>query len=144
MLMNNPSVVSFDEPLDREPDSIHVFLRDCTVELSVGYHPFERLKPQPVVITIEVEAALPHHYQDTSENSLDRVIDYERFYDFIRNELPKLGHIPLLETVAEQIITFCFQDRRIHKIRVRLEKPRILAGSARAGIEVSRTRPASA
>jgi dihydroneopterin aldolase len=142
--MNNPSVVSFDPQITREPDRIHVFLRDCTVELSVGYHPAERLAPQPVLVNIEVEAALPHHYQDTSENSLDRVIDYERFYDYIRHELPRLGHIALLETVAEHIISFCFEDRRIHKVRVWLEKPRILAGTARAGIDVCRTRPLGA
>ena len=140
--MKNPSVVTLEPQLTREPDHIHVFLKDCRVELSIGYHPSERLKPQTVIVDIEAQAALPHHYQDLNENSLDRVIDYERFYDFIQNELPKLGHIPLLETVAEQIISFCFEDRRIQKVRVRLEKPNILAGS-RAGIEVCRTRSAS-
>jgi 7,8-dihydroneopterin aldolase/epimerase/oxygenase len=138
--MTPSAVVSLDPPFAREPDHIHVFLADCTVELSVGYHATERLKPQPVVIGIEAEGALPHHYQDLNENSLDRVIDYETFYRYIREDLPKLGHIPLLETVAEQIIAFCFQDRRIQKVRVRLEKPRIFAGTARAGIEVCRTR----
>jgi dihydroneopterin aldolase len=138
--MKNPSVVSLESQLAREPDHIHVFLRDCRIELSVGYHPHERLKPQPVIVAIEVEAALPHHYQDINENSLDRVIDYERFYDYIRNELPRLGHIALLETVAEHIIAHCFEDCRIQKVCVRLEKPQVLAGTARAGIEVSRTR----
>lgn len=138
--MNNPSVIHIEPQTAREPDHILVFLRDCTVELSVGFHPAERLKPQPVVISIEAEAALPHHYQDFNENSLDRVINYERFYNFLKEELPRMSHIPLLETVAEQIITFCFEDPRIEKIRVRLEKPQIFAGTARAGIEVSRIR----
>jgi dihydroneopterin aldolase len=138
--MTSSSVVSLDPAPAREGDHIHVFLNDCTVELSVGFHPSERLKPQPVVISISVEAALPHHYQDLNENSLDRVIDYENFYRYIREELPKLGHIPLLETLAEQIIAFCFQDCRINKIRVKLEKPAIFAGTARAGIEVCRAR----
>ena len=128
----------------REPDRIRVFLNDCRVELSVGYHPAERLKPQPLIIDLEVEALLPHRYQDTSENSLDRIIDYERFHDFIYNELPKLGHIPLLETVAEQIVSFPgrFEDCRVHKVKVRLEKPEIYKGRARVGIEIIRTRPA--
>jgi dihydroneopterin aldolase len=139
--MNTSSVVSLDPQHPREPDHIHVFLKDCRIELSVGYFPEERLKPQPVIVSIEAEALLPHHYQDLSENSLDRVIDYSRFYDFLRNDLPKLGHIPLLETVAEQIITFCFEDRRIQKVRVKLEKPQVLAGTACAGIEMCRTRP---
>jgi len=140
--MNQTSVVTLEPQLTREPDHIHVFLKECRVELSVGYHPAERLKPQTVVIDVEAQATLPHHYQDLNENSLDRVIDYERFYNFIHNELPKLGHIPLLETVAEQIISFCFEDRRIQKVRVRLHKPNILP-AGRAGIEVCRTRQPS-
>src|ERR1700735_2095210 len=99
----DPSIISLSPQTVREPDRIRVFLKDCRVELSIGYHPAERLKTQPLIIDIAAEALLPHRYQDTNENSLDRVIDYERFYDFIRNDLPKLGHIPLLETVAEQI-----------------------------------------
>jgi 7,8-dihydroneopterin aldolase/epimerase/oxygenase len=139
----DPAILSISPQTARAPDSIQVFLKDCRVELSVGYHPAERLKPQPLIIDIEAEALLPHRYQDTNENSLDRVINYERFYDFIRNELPKLGHIPLLETVAEHIIACCFEDRRIQKVSVRIEKPQCFAG-ARPGIEVRRARPGSA
>jgi dihydroneopterin aldolase len=139
--MNQPSVITLDPQRPREADHIHVFLKDCRIMLSVGYHPAERLKPQPVIVSIEAEALLPHHYQDTNENSLDRVIDYERFYNFLIKELPHLGHIPLLETVAEQIIMFCFEDRRIHMVCVKLEKPQVLDGKARAGIEVRRARP---
>ncbi len=124
----------------QENDVIQVFLRECTVELNVGIYPAERTKPQPVIISIEVEAALPHHYQDPNESKLDRVINYERFYDFICNELPRLGHIPLLESVAEQIINFCFAEPRIYKVRVRLEKPEIFPRIAGAGIEISRVR----
>jgi dihydroneopterin aldolase len=140
---NDPSIISLSPQTAREPDHINVFLRDCRVELSVGYHPAERLKSQPLIIDLEVEALLPHRYQDTSENNLDRVIDYERFYDFIMKVLPTIGHIPLLETVAEQIIACCFEDRRIQKVAVRIEKPQCFAG-ARPGIEVRRTRPNSA
>jgi len=140
--MSNPSVVSLEPQRSvRAADQISVFLKDCRIELSVGYHPDERLAPQPVIVNIEAEALLPHHYQDIAENSLDRVIDYERFYNFVRKDLQALGHIPLLETVAELIINFCFEDCRIHKVRVRLEKPQVFAGNARAGIEMCRTRP---
>jgi dihydroneopterin aldolase len=142
--MTQSSVVSFDPVLTREADCIRVFLQDCTVELSVGHLPSERLKPQPIVISLEIEAPLPHHYQDLHENSLDRVIDYDNFYRYLREELPKLGHVTLLETLAEQIVNFCFEDRRIQKVRVRLAKPAMYAGTARAGIEMCRTRKGSA
>jgi dihydroneopterin aldolase len=69
------------------------------------------------------------------------VIDYEPVYNFILNELPAMGHIHLLETLAEQIINFCFRDIRVQKVRARLEKSGIFPAAAGAGIEVSRTRP---
>jgi dihydroneopterin aldolase len=52
-----------------------------------------------------------------------------------------MGHIHLLETLAEQIINFCFRDIRVQKVRARLEKSGIFPAAAGAGIEVSRTRP---
>ena len=138
--MTNTSVVSLAEPhAQKDGDTIQVFLKDCKVELRVGVYEAEMHKPQTVIINVEVEARLPHHYQDLDEKKLDRVIDYDPIYGFIHNELPQMGHIPLLETIAEQITTFCFRDIRIQKVRVRLEKTQALAGAS-AGIEISRTR----
>src|ERR1700722_12984728 len=95
-----------------EPDRIRVFIRDCRVDLRIGIYESEKQTPQPVIVNVEIEAALPHHYQDLAEKKLDRVIDYEPVYDFIKKELPAMGHIHLLETAAEQIIHFCFNDIR--------------------------------
>ena len=94
-----------------------------------------------MIIDLEVEAALPHRYHAPHDKNLDHVIDYDPFLDFIRNQLPKMGHIPLLETVAERIIDFCFKDQRIQVVRVSIEKPEIFGGLALPGIEVQRTRP---
>lgn len=107
--------------------------------MRVGVYPTEIDKPQTVIVNVEAEAALPHHYQDLNERSLDRVLDYDPLHGFICIELPKMGHIPLLETVAEQIIDFCFRDVRIQKVCVRLEKPHVY-NNATAGIEIGRVR----
>lgn len=133
------SIVQLVTQRARDGDCIRVFLRDCKTELRVGVYPQEMDKPQPVIVNVEVEAALPHHYQDVTERSLDRVIDYDPLHGFICIELPKMGHIPLLETVAEQIINFCFRDPRIQKVSVRLEKPQVFS-NASAGIEICRVR----
>ncbi|HEU0118689.1 MAG TPA: dihydroneopterin aldolase [Alphaproteobacteria bacterium] len=138
--MTGNSIVQMTEPSTaKNADRIRVFLRDCKAELRVGINPSELNAPQTVIVNVEVEAALPHRYQDLTETKLDRVINYEPIYNYIRDELPKLGHIPLLETVAEQIVGFCFQDVRVQAVRVRLEKPNVF-GQASAGIEVYRTR----
>jgi dihydroneopterin aldolase len=139
--MNSTSVVQLTEPSPaREGDRICVFLHDCKTELRVGVYASEMHKPQKVTINIEVEAALPHRYQDLTEKCLDRVIDYEPIYNFIRQDLPQLGHVALLETVAEQIVAFCFRDVRIQKVSVRIEKTEVFVETSGAGIEISRAR----
>jgi dihydroneopterin aldolase len=138
--MNKNPVIALNEATQREPDTIRVYLRDVKVDLHVGIYSSEMQKPQPVIVNVELEALLPHRYQDLAETKLDRVIDYEPVYNFIRG-LPKLGHIYLLETAAEQIVDFCFRDIRIQKARVRLEKTAVFEGASGAGIEISRTRP---
>jgi len=50
------------------------------------------------------------------------VINYEKLHDFVVNMLPTLGHVPLLESLGERIISFCFEDPRIEEVRVRLTK----------------------
>ncbi len=123
-------------------DVIRVFLRDCRVDLSIGIYQAEMQKTQPVIVSVELEAALPHRYQDRVESRLDRVIDYEQIYNFIQQELPRMGHVYLLETLAEQVIEYCFRDIRVRKARVRLEKIEVFSSAAGAGIEITRNRPA--
>ena len=121
-------------------DTVRVFLRDCETRLSVGIYKSEMQAPQPVIINVELEASLPYFYDDLTEKKLERVLDYERLYNFITHDLPKLGHIYLLEAVGDHISSFCFQDKRVQSVRIRLEKTMIFAGVAGAGIEISRTR----
>lgn len=121
-------------------DCLHVFLRDCHVNLRVGVHASEMAHAQPIIINIELETALTHYYDDRDEKKLDRVLDYEQLYKFITQELPKLGHTYLLEALGDHIVAFCFQDKRVRRVRVRIEKTRIFAEVAGAGVELIRTR----
>jgi len=120
-------------------DTVKIFLKDCKVDLRVGIYAKEKEKPQPVVINVEAEAALTHRFDDVNDKGAGKIIDYAPLYDFISRTLTVQNHIPLLETVAEQIITFCFNDTRIQTVRVRLEKTQIFE-RANAGIEISRSR----
>lgn len=120
-------------------DRVRIYLRDCAMDLRVGAYPSERHAPQPILINLELEAAALPDYRGLTEKNLDQVIDYQPIYDFIRNDLPQLGHIPLLETVAEHIVDVCFRDARVEKVRVRLEKPNALPG-AYINVEITRTR----
>jgi dihydroneopterin aldolase len=120
-------------------DKISIFLRDCRVQLPIGIYGHERTKPQPVVVNIEAETTLTHRFDDPAEDTVARTVSYEAIYTFIHDELPKQGHIYLLESAAERIVDFCFRDPRIHTVTVRLEKSGIIA-DAIPGISMTRTR----
>jgi len=124
-------------------DTIKVYLRDCTVALFVGVYDHEKPKSQPVIVTVEATALLTRRFDDLQTSDVSSVIDYERLYDYVVHYLPKLGHIPLLETIAERIIAFSFEDPRINEVCVRLDKPEAFKGRAMVGIEMHRKRKAS-
>ncbi|MDP9128539.1 MAG: dihydroneopterin aldolase [Pseudomonadota bacterium] len=121
-------------------DYTRIFVRDYAAALRVGIRPQEKQAPQTIIINVECEAAEALRFDDLTDEGLDRAINYMDVYHFIGNELTGMGHIPLLETVAELIIGFCFRDRRIAKVRVRLEKPRLRPDAAGMGIEMYRVR----
>ena len=124
-------------------DTIHVYLRDCMVPLFVGVYDHEKPKPQPVMISIEVSSPLVQRYDDLEAGDIGLIIDYDRLYDFVTVVLPGYGHVPLLESLAERIITFCFEDPRITEVLVRMYKPEVLKGKASVGIEMRRQRKLS-
>ena len=121
-------------------DTIIVSLRDCEVSLFVGIYDHERPKPQPIIIHVEAKAPLVQRYDNLKNSHIESVIDYERLYDFITTVLPDFGHIPLIESVAERIIRFCFEDPRIEEVRVRIDKPDAFKGKTIASIEMHRQR----
>ena len=121
-------------------DTLRVFIRDCRVRWPVGVYAFEQKGPQEVLANVELETDAPHYYRDPAERTLERVIDYEALYRFLAEEIPSLGHVYLLETLAEQVLAFCFRDVRVKAARVRLEKTEIFPSAAGAGIELYRTR----
>ncbi len=121
-------------------DTIHIHLRDCTVPLFVGVYDHEKPLPQHVVVNVVLVARLTERFDDLKSSNLSRVVDYDGLYEFVTDVLPALGHIPLLESVGERIITFCFEDPRIIETRVRLDKPEAYKDKALVGIEMRRTR----
>jgi len=121
-------------------NSLFAFLCDCHVELRIGAYEDEIRQPRLVIINVEMNAANDERFNDLHEKSMERIVNYKPVYHFIQEELPKLGPIRLLETLAEQIVAFCFRDPLINQVRVRIEKPAVFE-HASAGIEMVRQRP---
>ena len=123
---------------DPNRDHVRVILRDVHVEISIGLHPWEQLRPQRLVVNVELWAYAAPRYtaQDTS-----LIVDYDRLRNHIREEWPKRGHVPLLEPLADELLDICFAGPRVAAARVRLEKPDIFSEARGVGIELYRRNP---
>jgi dihydroneopterin aldolase len=108
---------------------VHVFVRDLSVDAVIGVHRHEKVKPQPVLINIDLSVR--------EEDTLASVVDYEVIVDGVRALIAE-GHVKLVETLAERIAQFCLTDRRVLAARVRIEKLSAIAGVRSVGVEIER------
>ena len=115
----------------------HVFVRALEVEATVGVHAHEKLKPQRLIMSVDLtvrEAA------DSLGDRLENVVCYEKVVRDIQ-KICKAGHVNLIETLAEMIAAQCLSDRRVLAARIRIEKPDIMSECASVGVEIERLQP---
>lgn len=105
-----------------------IFVRNITVDAEIGLYPHEYGRTQPLIVDVEVEAAVSG-FEEAGD-----VINYENIVGWTR-EVAASGHIKLVETFAEQVALACMRDARVLSARVRVEKPQALA-PAIAGVEI--------
>ena len=113
-----------------------VLIRDLILKISVGIHGFEKKKKQRVKFNIDINAD-PNLVPN--DNSLDSIINYE---DVIKNikKITDKKHYPLLETLAEKIFLKLFENRRVKKVKLRIEKLDILKSTSSVGVEIEKSK----
>ena len=116
----------------------HVFVRDLQIRAVLGVHDHEKLEPQRVIINIDLAVREKGRPLD---DDIQNVVSYEKVVGDVK-EIVARGHVHLVETLAEMIAERCFRHRYVEAVRVRIEKPDIIAEAAGVGIEIERLRPA--
>ena len=122
---------------DPERDHIRMVMRDLVVEVAIGLHPWEQLRPQRLVVNVEAWAYVGQPY---THEDVDAILDYDAIRDMIREDWPKRAHVKLLEPLAEELIALCLKHPAVEAARVRLEKPDIFSEAQGVGIELYRRR----
>jgi 7,8-dihydroneopterin aldolase/epimerase/oxygenase len=118
-------------------DYTRIVLRDVQVDVKCGLHPWEKHpeRPNRLVINVEMFApALPKEGKNAAS-----IINYDHIHDALKS-WPARPHVPLLETLAEELISLCFQNTRVAACRVSILKPDIFKDAAGAGVEIYRRR----
>ncbi len=118
------------------PGIYRVYVRDFILPANIGVHDNERNGPQRVRINVDlhvVEGAAP------LDDDIGKVYSYEKVVDGVRDIIAG-GHINLGETLAERIALLCFEDSRVTRARVAVDKLDVEPDAAALGIEIERTR----
>ena len=136
MKKNNLKIVKIDENKSLFNYEKKILINNLTLDLKLGYFEFEKIKPQKVKFTLEID------YKDkkpTNDKDLKSIVNYDKIVKLIK-KLVKNKHYNFLETLAEDVFDELFKDKRIDKITLKIEKLEIMKDCSSVGIQVSKKR----
>jgi dihydroneopterin aldolase len=111
-----------------------VFVKDLVLAALIGVHRHEKDGRQRVRINLDMEVI---ESEQPVQDRLADVVCYEDVVTAIRG-IVAAGHINLVESLAELIADRCLEDRRVRKVRVRVEKLDVFADASSVGVEIER------
>ena len=136
MKKNNLKIVKIDKIKSLFNYEKKVLIKELILDLKLGYYDFEKEKPQKVKFSLEVD------YEDkkpSKDKDLKSIVNYAKIVKLIKR-LVKNKHYNFLETLAEDVFDELFEDKRIDKISLRIEKLEIMKDCSSVGIQISKKR----
>ncbi len=112
-----------------------IFLRNFSVEASIGIHPEEKQSRQRLLINVELFV----DPQQVTDDDFGQVLDY----DFLRSGVSKMvaaRHYNLQETLCQEIVAMCLANKQVQAVRVSSEKPDVYPDCDGVGYEIFRQR----
>jgi dihydroneopterin aldolase len=98
-------------------------------------HP-ERDNPQTILVNLVLEADL----RLTGEtDSLSNLINYSTVSKFVLAEVAS-SQFYTVEALSTHLAKRVLQQFAVEKVRIRVEKPKVVAHTARVGVEIKRSR----
>ena len=113
-----------------------VLIKDLVLKILVGIHNFEKKKKQRVKFNLVINI---NQNLVPNDKDLKSIVNYEQVIKTIM-KITSRKHYPLLETLAEKIFDKLFENMRIKKILLRIEKLDVIKNTTSVGIELEKTR----
>tara|TARA_S200000501_G_scaffold368745_1_gene407059 strand:- start:187 stop:573 length:387 start_codon:yes stop_codon:yes gene_type:complete len=110
-----------------------IIIKDLVLLLSVGIHQFEKLKKQKVKFNIEITT------DPNLKPDIKSIVNYESVINDVKR-LSKKTHFELLESLSESIFDEIFKNKKVKKIKLKIEKLDIIKETTSVGIEVVKTK----
>ena len=136
MKKNNLKIVKIDKNKSLFNYEKKILINNLTLDLKLGYFEFEKIRPQKVKFTLEID------YRDkkpTNDKDLKSIVNYDKIVKLIK-KLVKNKHYNFLETLAEDVFDELFKDKRIDKITLQIEKLEIMKDCTSVGIQIYKKR----
>jgi FolB domain len=111
-----------------------IFLQDVKVQTVLGVPEWERMKPQTVVLDIEL--AMPHSRSCHSDD-IEDTIDYGEIIVRMQQLLAE-NSFRLVEALAENVAQMIMGEFGAPWVKVRVAKPGILTGVRQLGVVIER------
>ena len=110
-----------------------ILIEDLILNISVGIHSFEKLKKQRVKFNIEITT------DANLKADIKSIVNYESVINIVKR-LTEKKHYELLEELSEEVFDEIFKNKKIKKIRLKIDKLDIIKESKSVGIEVTKTK----
>ena len=113
-----------------------VLIKDLVLKIFVGIHNYEKKKRQRVRFNLVINT---DQNLTPNDKDLKSIVNYEQVIKTIE-KITSRKHFPLLETLAEKIFSKLFENLRIKKILLRIEKLDVIKNTTSVGIELEKSR----
>ena len=110
-----------------------ILIEDLILNMSIGIHSFEKLRKQRVKFNIEITT------DANLKADIKSIVNYESVINIIKR-LTEKKHYELLEELSEELFDEIFKNKKIKKIRLKIDKLDIIKESKSVGIEVTKTK----
>ena len=113
-----------------------VIIKDLLLNFVIGYYSAEKAKKQNVKFNIELNYT---DQKNLNDKDIKSIVDYGRIIKVIKN-MTKNKHYNFLESLADDLFDELFKDKRIDKIKLKIEKLDAIREAASVGIEITKKR----
>ena len=136
MKKNNLRIVKIDKSKSLFNYEKKILINELILDLKLGYYDFEKEKSQKIKFSLEID------YEDkkpTNDKDIKSIVNYGKVVKLI-TKLVKKKHYNFLESLAEAVFDELFKDKRIGKIKLKIEKLEILKECSSVGIQITKKR----
>ncbi len=111
-----------------------IFIKQLEFQALIGVYDFEKAASSRLRLNLELTVDL-----DVHNDQIKKVVSYEDVLKGVE-ALALDHHRELLETLAEDIADFCFEDPRVQAVELSLDKPDMFSQTESVGVRLKKNR----